>query len=43
MIMTTKIMIMNMKIKIQEVALIKLLVKLKKQLQRTTRRKVLMD
>lgn len=43
MIMTTTIMIMNMKIKIQEVALIKLLAKLKKQLQRTTRKKVQTD
>lgn len=41
--MTTKIMIMNMKIKIQEVSLIKLLAKLKKQLQRTTRKKVQTD
>jgi len=37
------IMIMNMKIQIQLVSLIKLLAKLRKQLQRMTRRKVQMD
>jgi len=37
------IMITNMKIQIQQVSLIRLLAKLKKQLQRMIRRKVQMD